>query len=75
MLKIYGNYDITSIFTYILTVIFAYANIHYLIIHMIINKYLNKSDTYTRKSRLPATAKLSPGMGTGWDADESMMKV
>ena len=23
----------------------------------------------TRKSRLPATAKLSPGIGTGWDAD------
>ena len=28
----------------------------------------------TRKSRLPATAKLSPGMGTGQDADESMNK-
>ena len=29
-------------------------------------------DSYeTRKRRLPATAKLSPGMGTGQDADES----
>ena len=27
-----------------------------------------------RKSQLPATAKLSPGMGTGRDADESMNK-
>ena len=38
-------------------------------------RYLFRGREITRKRRLPATAKLSPGMGIGQDADESMMKV